>query len=61
MSSIHGNGTQLVKRVGDNNNITKPNIIVEYKKYMNGVDKCNQYLNYYSLERKTKKWWKKAL
>ena len=60
MSSIHGNGTQLVKRIGDNNNITKPNIIVEYNKYMNGVDKCNQYLNYYSLGRKAKKWWKKV-
>ena len=30
MSSIHGNGTQLVKRRGDNNNTTKLNIIVEY-------------------------------
>ena len=28
MSSIHGNGTQLVKRIRDNNDITKPNIIV---------------------------------
>ena len=65
MSSIHGNGTQLVKRRGDNNDITKPTIIVEIMyinvhKYMNGVDKCDQYLNYYSLGRKAKKWWKKV-
>ena len=60
MSSIHGNGTQVMKRGGDNNDITKLNITVEDNKYMNGVDKCNQYLNYYSLERKAKKWWKKV-
>ena len=29
-------------------------------KYMNGVDKCNQYLNYHSLGRQAKKWWKKV-
>ena len=25
---------------------------------MNGVDKCDQYLNYYSMGRKSIKWWK---
>ena len=49
MSSIHGNTTELVERRGENNNITKPSMIIEYNKYMNGVDKCDQYLTYYSL------------
>lgn len=41
MSSVHGNGTELVQRRGENNNITKPSMILEYNKYMNGVDKCD--------------------
>ena len=27
---------------------------------MNGVDKCGQYLYYYSMGRKSIKWWKRA-
>jgi hypothetical protein len=60
MSSMHGNGTELVERRGENNNITKPSMILEYDKYMNRVDKCDQYLTYYSLRRKARKWWKKV-
>ena len=35
-------------------------MILEYNKYMNGVDKCDQYLTYYSLGRKARKWWEKV-
>ena len=38
---------------------SKPKIIMEYNKFVGGVDKCDQYLSYYSLGRKTIKWWKK--
>ena len=37
----------------------KPVIITEYNSYMNGVDKCDQYLSTYSPGRKTLKFWKK--
>lgn len=59
ISSIHGNGSQHILRRGETAGIDKPDIILEYNKYMNGVDKCDQYLNYYSVGRKSKKWWKK--
>lgn len=47
-------------RRGEETAITKPKIICEYNKYMNGVDKCDQYLNYYTIGRKARKWWKKV-
>ena len=58
MSNIHGSETTLVKRRG-NEEITTPNIICEYNKYMNGMDKCHQYLASYCIDRQTWKWWKK--
>ena len=39
----------------------KPNCIVEYNKYMKGVDRADQYLSYYSFVRKTVKWSKKVV
>ena len=41
--------------------IMKPNCIVEYNKYMKGVDRADQYLSYYSFVRKTVKWSKKVV
>ncbi|XP_017762744.1 PREDICTED: piggyBac transposable element-derived protein 4-like [Eufriesea mexicana] len=41
--------------------IQKPNSIVHYKKYMKGVDRAYQYLAYYSIFRKTKKWTKRVV
>ena len=60
MSALHGNGSQLVERRAAPEPIRKPDMIVEYNKYMNGVDKCDQFLNYYSVGRKFIKWWKKV-
>ena len=59
MSSIHGTSSIPVLRCGDNEHVMKPEMINEYNKYMNGVNKCDQYLASYSIDRKTLKWWKK--
>ena len=38
---------------------SKPMAVQEYNDYMSGVDKSDQLLQYYSMNRKTVKWWKK--
>ena len=39
--------------------ITKPTCILEYNKYMKGVDRSNQYLANFNILQKTRKWYKK--
>ena len=39
----------------------KPTCILEYNKYMGGVDKADMYLAYFSVLRKTMKWTKKVV
>lgn len=39
----------------------KPNCILEYNKYMGGVDRADMYLAYFSLLRKSMKWTKKVV
>ena len=52
MSTIPDNGvTEIQRKRGDK--VTKPNRIIAYNKYMAGVDKCDQYLNYYLVGRKS--------
>lgn len=41
--------------------IQKPDLIVNYNKYMKAVDRADQYLSYYSIFRKTKKWTKRVV
>ncbi|EFN76502.1 PiggyBac transposable element-derived protein 4, partial [Harpegnathos saltator] len=41
--------------------IIKPHSVIDYNKYMMGVDLANQYLSYYSIMRKTVKWTKKTV
>lgn len=41
--------------------IQKPISIIGYNKYMKGVDCADQYLSYYSIFRKTKKWTKRVV
>ena len=36
-----------------------PNKIKQYSQYMKGVDKSNQLISYYEINRKTYKWWKR--
>ena len=45
---------------GKNEEISKPNYVVQYK-HMKCVDRADQYLSYYSILRKTVKWSKKIL
>ena len=40
--------------------IKKPESILDYNKYMKGVDRADQYLSYYPIYRKTIKWSKKV-
>lgn len=40
--------------------ILKPKCIIDYNRYMKGVDRADQYLSYYPIYRKTKKWTKKV-
>ena len=44
-----------------NRRTTKPICVIDYNKYMKGVDRADQYLSYYSTFRKTKKCSKKAV
>jgi len=39
----------------------KPAPMLDYNKYKTGVDRSDQMLAYYSLERKTINWWKKLI
>jgi hypothetical protein len=42
-----------------NMEIKNPYAVVQYNKFIKGVDKADQYLNFYSVLRKTVKWSKK--
>jgi len=42
-------------------NIWKPKCVIDYNKYMKGVDRADQYLSYYSIVRRTKKWTKRLV
>jgi len=44
-----------------NMEIKKPYVVVQYNKFMKGVDRADQYLSYYSVLRKTVKWSKKVV
>lgn len=41
--------------------IQKPISIIDYNNYMKGVDRADQYLFYYSIFKKTKKWTKRVV
>lgn len=46
------------RRTGEE--IQKPKMVHEYNQHMNGVDTFDQNIKYYSFNRKTWKWWKRA-
>ena len=58
LSSIKENKEKVISR--QTGEITKPEVIIDYNSYMNGVDKCDQHLSYYTIGRKSIKWWKKV-
>jgi hypothetical protein len=41
--------------------IKKPHAVVQYNKFMKGIDRADQYLSYYSVLRKTVKWSEKVV
>jgi len=44
-----------------NMEIKKPYVVVQYNKFLKGVDRADQYLSFYSVLRKTVKWSKKVV
>ena len=54
----HGNQEERIE--WHNGDVQKPVMIQHYNVNMGGVDKCDQRLSYYGLNRKSKKWWKKV-
>jgi hypothetical protein len=44
-----------------NTEIKKPYAVVQYNKFMKGVDRADQLLSYYSVLKKTVKWSKKMV
>jgi hypothetical protein len=60
ISNYHGSDLTEVQRMnrnGDIRNVTRPKAIVDYGKFMGGVDRANQYASYYERDRRSKKWW----
>lgn len=62
ISTIHNSGlvdtTKKCRKT--NSTIKKPASILDYNKYMKGVDRADQFLCYYPIYRKTIKWSKKV-
>lgn len=60
--SFRDTGMMTVKRItrgGVDIMVKKPNIVLNYIKYMGGVDRADQYASTYCFLRKSLKWWRK--
>ena len=65
LTTVHSASPVAVERrsrraSGGREQVEKPEAIVEYNKYMGGVDKGDQLLSYYGFPHRTVKWWKRA-
>ncbi|XP_068618055.1 piggyBac transposable element-derived protein 4-like [Battus philenor] len=62
ISTIHNATLTNIQRKCRKTNYTikKPESVLDYNKYMKGVDRADQYLSYYPIYRKTIKWSKKV-
>ena len=62
LSSIHGSDLVPTRRTSYNSNeiIKKPEVVVQYNKYMGGVDRSDQMIAYMNSIVKSFKWWKKV-
>ena len=65
LSTLHDDSPVAVERrtqraQGGREVVEKPEAIVEYNKYMGGVDLGDQLLTYYGYPHRTVKWWKRA-
>ena len=58
LSTIHDSGERTIQRYKDE--VQKPEMIYQYNLFMEGLDKCDQFLSYYAMGRKSAKWWKKV-
>ncbi|EFN76604.1 PiggyBac transposable element-derived protein 4, partial [Harpegnathos saltator] len=61
ISTMHAANMIEITHPKTKKTVRKPTCIVEYDKYMKGVDCADQYLSYYSILLKTKKWTKKVV
>jgi len=63
ISTIHDATTVNKGRKGRNSNmeIKKSYAVVQYNKFIKGIDRADQYLTYYSVLKKTVKWSKKLV
>ena len=63
ISTIHDATTVNKGRKARKTNleIKKPYAVIQYKKFMNGVDRADQYLSFYSVLRRTVKWSKQVV
>jgi len=61
ISTKHDSSTGKVchKEKGSVKEVTKPKCVIEYNKYMAGVDRVDQMISYYPCTRKTTNWTKK--
>ena len=48
----------MIYRFNTSERRSKPSMIVDYNKYMGGVDEMDQSRAYYGVGRKAKKYWK---
>ncbi len=62
LSTIHCNDVQVIPPRRDearDQEVSKPLMIYDYNKHMGGVDQLDQHLCYYTVGRRTLKWWKR--
>jgi len=61
ISNVHSNNVENILRWENKKrlNINIPSIIKDYSLQMKGVDKSNQLISYYELDKRTLKWWKR--
>lgn len=66
MSTMCGDEMTTVKRRRQESGTTRvdiscPQMIADYNKYMGGIDLADQAMCYYTVGRKNKKWWRKIV
>jgi hypothetical protein len=61
LSTLFGPQTQLITgyRKKQSVQFEKPIVVLEYTKFMGGVDRADQYCRYYGFTRRSYKWCKK--
>ena len=60
LSTFHGNTmSNFTTRRLDTRDIQRPDLVSSYNKYMGGVDHMDQMLSYYTIGKKTIKWYKR--